>query len=196
MDMRQTLCVVVPTMLGLAIAGRIGGNEQPKPDGKAKVVREQVQGQWRFPGEKLLRIAGRVKVLNAHTLLFEDETEVNINGGMDAPDLGQQGLIGETLYACGREAAVFLEKLIAGRPVTCYSDADDPIDAKTLERADAFVGETNLQVEMVRNGWAMAHHSGMAAWEVIARDNKRGLWRGTFVFPEKWRKGERLPQEK
>jgi hypothetical protein len=42
----------------------------------------------------------------------------------------------------------------------------------------------------------MAHHSGMAPWEVIARENKRGLWRGKFVFPEKWRKGERLPQEK
>ena len=135
-------------------------------------------------------------MLDAHTLLFEDGTEVNINGGMDAPDLGQQGLIGETLYRCGKEAAAFLEKLIDGRPVTCYSDADDAIDAKKLGRADAFVGETNLQVEMVRNGWAMAHHSGMAAWEVIARDNKRGLWRGTFVFPEKWRKGERLPREK
>jgi hypothetical protein len=40
-----------------------------------------------------------------------------------------------------------LEKLIDGRPVTCYSDADDPIDAKKLKRADTFVGETNLQVE-------------------------------------------------
>ncbi len=51
--------------------------------------------------------------------------------------------------------------------MTCYSDANDPIDAKKLKRADTFVGETNLQVEMVRNGWAMAHHSGMAVWEVV-----------------------------
>jgi hypothetical protein len=35
----------------------------------------------------------------------------------------------------------------------------------------------------------------MAAWEAIAREKKRGLWRGTFVFPEKWRKSERLPAE-
>ena len=194
--MRQTFCLVVPVLLGLAIAGTGGGNEPPKPDDKPKVVREQVQGQWRHPGEKLLRITGRVKVLDAHTLLFEDGTEVNINGGMDAPDLGQQGLIGDALYPCGKEAAAFLEKLVGDRPVTCYSDADDPIDAKKLGRADAFVGETNLEVEIVRNGWAMAHHSGMAAWEVMARDSKRGLWRGTFVFPEKWRKGARLPREK
>lgn len=196
LNTRKKSCVVASTLLSLAIAGMVGGNEPPKPDDKPRVVREKVQGQWRFPGEKLLRIAGRVKVLDAHTLLFEDGTEVDINGGMDAPDLRQQGLIVETLYPCGKEAAAFLEKLIDGRPVTCYSDEDDPIDTKKLGRADAFVGETNLQVEMVRNGWAMAHHSGMAAWEVIARDNKRGLWRGTFIFPEKWRKGERLPGEK
>ncbi len=194
--MRQTLCVTVPLFLGMAIAGMGGSNEPPKPNGKPKVVREQVQGQWRFPVEKLLRITGRVKVLDAHTLLFEDGTKVNINGGMDAPDLEHQGLIGDALYPCGKEAAAFLKKLIGDQPVTCYSDADDPIDAKQLGGADAFVGETNLAVEIVRNGWAMAHHSGMAAWEVIARDNKRGLWRGKFVFPEKWRKGERLPLEK
>jgi endonuclease YncB( thermonuclease family) len=93
---------------------------------------------------------------------------------MDAPDLGQQGLIGDKLHPCGKEAAAFLENLIGDRPVTCYSDADDPIDAKRLGRAEAFVGETNLEIEMVRNGWAMAHHSGMAAWEVIARENRRG----------------------
>jgi endonuclease YncB( thermonuclease family) len=194
--MRQTLCIAVPVVLGFAIAGLGDSNEPPKPEGKPKVVREQVQGQWRFQGEKLLRIKGRVKVLDAHTLLFEDGTKVNINGGMDAPDMEQQGLIDEALYPCGKEATAFLEKLIGDRPVTCYSDADDPIDAKKLDGADAFVGETNLAVEMVRNGWAMAHHSGMAAWEVIARDKKRGLWRGKFAFPEKWRKGERLPQEK
>jgi hypothetical protein len=42
----------------------------------------------------------------------------------------------------------------------------------------------------------MAHHTGMASWESIARENKRGIWRGEFILPEKWRKGERLPGEK
>lgn len=52
-----------------------------------------------------------------------------------------------------------------------------------------------LQIELVRNGWAIARHSSMEEWEVIARENKRGLWRGQFVLPELWRKGERLPGE-
>jgi endonuclease YncB( thermonuclease family) len=189
---------MVPVLLGLAMAGTGGGNEPPRPDDKPKVVREQVQGQWRLRGDTVFRITGRVKVLDAHTLRFEDGTEVNINGGMDAPDLGQQGLIGDALYPCGKEAAAFLEKLIGDRPVTCYSDSDDPklLEAKKIGRADAFLGETSLEIELVRNGWAVAHHSGLTAWEVIARENRRGLWRGQFIFPEKWRKGERLPREK
>jgi endonuclease YncB( thermonuclease family) len=194
--MRRTFCVLASTLLGFAIALAAGIGQQPNSDAKPNVVREQVQGQWRFPGEKLLRISGRVKVLSAHTLRYEDGTEVDINGGMDAPDLEQRAVIDGKLYPCGEEAAAFLAKLIGDRPVTCYSDSDDPIDAKRLSRADAFVGETSLNVEMLRNGWAMAHHSGTAVWEVMARDNKRGLWRGKFVFPEKWRRGERLPQEK
>jgi endonuclease YncB( thermonuclease family) len=61
---------------------------------------------------------------------------------------------------------------------------------------DAFVGETMLNIEMVRHGWAISHRSGMDAWQIIARENKRGLWRGEFVVAERWIKGERLPGEK
>jgi endonuclease YncB( thermonuclease family) len=100
-----------------------------------------------------------------------------LNGAIDAPELEQKGLIGDSSYPCGKEAAEFLSKLIGNKKVT------------------SFVGETNLDIEMVRNGWAISHHRGMDTWEIIARENKRGLWRGQFVLPERWRKGERLPSE-
>jgi hypothetical protein len=35
----------------------------------------------------------------------------------------------------------------------------------------------------------------MTPYEIIARENNRGLWRGEFVLPERWRQGERLPGE-
>jgi hypothetical protein len=35
----------------------------------------------------------------------------------------------------------------------------------------------------------------MDAWEIIARENKRGRRRGEFVAPERWRKGEWLTGE-
>lgn len=42
---------------------------------------------------------------------------------------------------------------------------------------------------MVRNGWAMSDNSAMDAWSVIARENRRGLWGGKFVDPQRWRLG-------
>src|SRR5262249_24057618 len=90
-----------------------------------------------------------------------------------------------------REAAEFLTKLIGDRPVTFFDDRD--LDRGKQPFGQCFVGETHVQAEMVRNGWAISQHSGMDAWEIIARENKRGLWRGEFVRPENGRKGERLP---
>jgi hypothetical protein len=170
---------------------------QVSPGSHAKLVKEQVRGGVVFPAEKRtwLRITGKVKVLNAHTLLFEDGTEVDLNGGIDAPELEQQGMIGDSLYPCGKDAAEFLRKLIADQTVKCFAGPEH-VEGKKVRIASGFVGETNLNIEMVRNGWAFSHHSGMDPWEIIARENKRGLWRGQFVVPERWRKGERLPGEK
>jgi endonuclease YncB( thermonuclease family) len=165
-------------------------------DTNAKVRREQVRGGIVFPAEKRiwLRITGKAKVINAHTLLFEDGTEVDLNGGIEAPELEQQGMIGDSLYPCGKEAAKFLRNLIGDQTVKCLA-GQEHLDGKKVRIASAFVGETNLNIELVRNGWAVSHHSGMDAWEIIARENKRGLWRGKFIVPEHWRKGERLPGE-
>jgi hypothetical protein len=35
----------------------------------------------------------------------------------------------------------------------------------------------------------------MDGWAMIAEENHRGIWRGKFIEPERWRKGERLPGE-
>ena len=151
--------------------------------GQSTVIRDRVNG--------LERITGKVKVLNAHTLVFDDGTEVELNGGMDAPELDQKGLVDGAFYPCGKEAAEFLRKMIGDQRVTCFvfGKKGDKV------RGDCFVEETHLEIEMVRNGWALAHHEGMEAWQAIAREKKRGLWRGEFVAPERWRKGERLAGE-
>jgi endonuclease YncB( thermonuclease family) len=151
--------------------------------GQSTVIRDRVNG--------LERITGKVKVLNAHTLVFEDGTEVELNGGMDAPELDQKGLVGGKFYPCGKEAAEFLRKMISDQRVACFVFGKKG----NKVRGDCFVQETHLEIEMVRNGWALAHHEGMEAWQAIAREKKRGLWRGEFVAPERWRKGERLPGE-
>lgn len=141
-----------------------------------------------------IRLTGKVRVLDARTLVYADGTEAVLNGMMEAPELAQKGSIDGRLYPCGKEAADFLRKLIGGRKVTCLSPRDH-VEGKSMRVASAFVGETNLNVEMVRNGWAISDHEGMDPWEIIARENKRGLWRGQFIVPGRWRMGDRLPGE-
>jgi endonuclease YncB( thermonuclease family) len=190
----------IPVLFAIAaleLCVKISAPADKKPrrdEGDSKVVRERVKGQLGRPGEKILRITGKVKVLDGNTLVFGDGTEVKTGVGMDAPDLKQKALIGHSFYPCGEEAAEFLKKLIGQRTVTFLASKDQDLEAKRL-RGNCFVGETSLEIEMVRNGWAIAHHSGITAWEIIAREKKRGLWRGRFVLPERWRKGERLKGE-
>src|SRR5262249_14730977 len=49
----------------------------------SKVVKEEIRGGVAFPPEnrKWIRITGKVKVLDAHTLLYEEGTEVDLQGG-------------------------------------------------------------------------------------------------------------------
>jgi endonuclease YncB( thermonuclease family) len=142
-------------------------------------------------GSRVVKITGKVEVFDAHTLRYGDGTELELNGGMDAPDLGQPCLLGGTLYPWGKEAAVFLRNLIGDRAVTCYVEGGR---GAKLHGA-CFVGETLLDAEMVRNGWAVSHHTGMDGWQMLASENRRGVWRGKFIPPENWRKGDRLPEE-
>jgi endonuclease YncB( thermonuclease family) len=192
----------IPIALALAalvLCANLSSPDEKKTRGaedKSKVIKEQVRGGIAFPAEKRqwARITGKVKVLTAHTLLFEDGTEVELDGAIDAPELEQKGLIGDTYYPCGKEAAEFLRKLIGDKTVTCFAHPEN-VAGKKVRVATAMIGETNLNIELVRNGWAVSHHRGMDTWEIIARENKRGLWRGEFIVPERWRKGERLKGE-
>jgi hypothetical protein len=68
--------------------------------GPSTVVTDRVPGSFLSPDAGLRRITGKVKVLNAHTLSFDDGTEVELKGGIEAPELDQKGLIGDAFYPC------------------------------------------------------------------------------------------------
>jgi endonuclease YncB( thermonuclease family) len=173
--------------------------DEKKPSGpteQPKVVTDRPRGQWRSADSFRIRLTGRVTVIDANTLAFEDGRKIQAAGVADAPDLEQKALNDGKLYPCGKEAADFLKKLIGDRPVSFYAFGNRlETDDKGRLRGSCFVDEISLDKELVRNGWALAHHSGMTPYEIIAREKKRGLWRGQFVIPELWRKGERLPGE-
>jgi endonuclease YncB( thermonuclease family)/quercetin dioxygenase-like cupin family protein len=157
-----------------------------KPE-TTKVVRDRVKGSIHHAEDTVWeRTTGKVKVIDARTLEFEDGTRVVLP--IVAPELEQKGMSDGSLYACGKEAAEFLRKLIGDQPVTVYRHGK--------RNADAYVGDVSIEHEMIVNGWALADHNGRHPAEIIARESRRGLWRGQFVDPDEWRQGKRLAKEK
>ncbi len=139
--------------------------ELPKADERHQTVHDR----WRGERE---RFTGKVTIVSGRTMEFEDGTRVLLFAA-DAPEPGRQCLIGESLYPCDEQAAKFLRKLIDNQTVTCF---EYPSGESTC-----YAGETNLSEAMIRGGWALAGHDGFRPTEIIARERKRGIWRGELV---------------
>jgi endonuclease YncB( thermonuclease family) len=186
--MRRTLAVLFVGLLVWYVPGAAWNGQPPKPkEEPPPVVRDQIKGSIHHPGGFVGdRIRGKVKVIDARTLEFADGTRVLLT--RVTPDLAQLGRIDGQFYPCGREAVDFLRGLIGDNPVMAFCEGGNQL-------WDVYIGDTNLEQAMVSNGWALAHHSSLHPAEVIAREHKRGMWRGEFVSPAEWRKGERLPGE-
>ena len=164
-------------------------NKATGVDGIPKIVKDRVKGSiYHDKGQREWeRITGQVRVIDAHTLEFADGTRILLH--VVAPELDQVGVIESSLYLCGKEAAEFLRKLIGEQPVMCFLvEAQD-------DKWIGYVGDTNLTHALIINGWGLAHHSSLHAAEIVARESKRGLWRGQFLDPDEWRTGKRFPSE-
>jgi endonuclease YncB( thermonuclease family) len=191
----------IPHLLSVALLlleanGPLGGVLAQEPDDPLKVAKNIVKGGIAHSPEDFIRITGKPKVIDGNTIAFDDAVEIDISAGMDAPPLEQKGLIGDKFYPCGKEAAEFLRKLIDDQTATCFVGAKDKGGPGRRLQGICYVGAVRVDHEMILNGWAVADHSLSVPAEVIARENKRGLWRGQFIAPKRWRKGERLPGEK
>jgi endonuclease YncB( thermonuclease family) len=201
--MRRTYVVVTCLIVAhFTITSAQDRGEAPPSARAPEVIKDRVKGRiggpsldsGLIPSGDWLRIRGKAAVIDARTLVFGDGTEIDL--GIDVPEPEQKGMIGDTFYPAGQEAAEFLKKFIGDQSVTCLvsPNAQEHRQGKRMGGA-CFVGESHLGFTMIQNGWAMPGHSSMAPLEIIARENKRGLWRGKFVRPDRWREGERLPGE-
>lgn len=112
--------------------------------------------------------------------------------GIDAPELEQTCDADGAGWPCGRHAAGALADRIDGQTLECTDTGDAPY-AKISAVCRA--GEVDLNGWLVSEGWALALRSVTRAYvehEAAARKAGRGLWRGRFVKPWDWRRGERL----
>jgi endonuclease YncB( thermonuclease family) len=130
-----------------------------------------------------------------------DEDSIAIGGervrlwGIDAPDLGQTCMRGNKPWACGRDAARALERLVGGKTVRCLVIVRDKI--RRLVVGDCTLGGESLSRWMIVNGYAVMNTRQTDAYakeEAEAREAKRGVWSSTFDPPWEWRARQRRPR--
>jgi endonuclease YncB( thermonuclease family) len=109
--------------------------------------------------------------------------------GIDAPERNQKCIKNKKKYNCGVVATKALIEKINKNAVKCLTQ-------KNKDKYNRFIGicfveQENLNKWMVRNGYAIAYRRYSKDYildEQFAKINKLGLWSGTFLKPEKWRK--------
>ena len=109
--------------------------------------------------------------------------------GIDAPEKNQKCTKNKKKYNCGTVATKALINKISENAVKCLTQ-------KKKDRYNRFIGvcfveQEDLNKWMVRNGYAISYRRYSKDYildEEYAKINKLGLWSGTFLKPEKWRK--------
>jgi len=139
-------------------------------------------------------ITGSASVIDGDTIEIHGQ-RVRLFG-IDAPETGQVCRAGDKPWPCGQQAALALDKKIAGRPVSCTEKDRDRYGRIV---AICFADKVNLNAWLAAEGWALAYrHYSMdyVRDEDVARAARKGIWRGTFVAPWDWRQGQRIESTK
>ena len=135
--------------------------------------------------------ASEVRVIDADTADI-DGTRYRLLG-IDAPETRQTCRAWGRTWDCGAAATEALASRAEG--MRCEGSDTDRY-GRTIGVCSS--GGADLNAWLVANGWALAYRQFSQAYvskETHARSNKRGIHRGEFVEPWRWRRGERLEGE-
>ena len=143
-------------------------------------------------------IYGIPKIIDGDTVHINNK-KIRLEG-IDAPEIKQQckkpflkisAIIGFEFnknYSCGVIAKKKLIDKIDNSKIKCISSSKDRYKRFL---ATCFKDKINLNKWMVRNGNAVAYKRYSKDYvrdEAYAKENKLGVWEGSFMMPEKWRK--------
>ena len=132
--------------------------------------------------------------MDGDTLHFENLDERICLKGVDAPESRQKCKDGNgELYPCGQVATDALRDKIENLPVRCEGEERGRYGRLIVICYSA--DGTDLNGWLIRQGYALAYRGfsqRYIAAEYEAQKSKRGLWRGQFIKPWRWRRGDRL----
>ncbi len=137
-------------------------------------------------------ISTQVKVIDGDTIVL-GEFRIRLQG-IDAPELAQECRDKQSmqLYKCGEVAKEYLIKLTTLQEVAC---TDEGMDKYKRQLSYCYVGDININREMVKTGNALAYSKYdlfFVKEEIQARWNKAGVWGSEFEKPETFRKNKNL----
>ena len=129
-----------------------------------------------------------VRVLDGDSLAF-GALRIRLQG-IDAPELKQEcrDIKSNQLYKCGEISKDYLISLIAKQSVKCSNEG---LDRYKRQIGYCYVGDVNLNQEMVRSGNAVAYieyDKSFVKEEKEAKSKELGIWSSNFIYPNKFRK--------
>jgi endonuclease YncB( thermonuclease family) len=116
--------------------------------------------------------------------------------GVDGPELDQTCIDeGGENWPCGKEARNRLAALIADRVVHCDIKAIDPSSDRRTGVCRMEAEYITLGQRLVREGWAInvepQSKGRFKEEEEAAQSDRAGLWKGCFVAPDDFRRGNK-----
>ena len=140
-------------------------------------------------------IEGFPKIVDGDTIYIKSY-KIRLEG-IDAPEMKQKCkkpffqvmfFNFEKDYYCGQISKKKLAQIIGNKSVKCILLGKDRYKRYL---AKCIKDTVNLNRWMVRNGYAVAYRKYSKQYvldENFAKEEKLGLWGGSFIKPEKWRK--------
>ena len=134
----------------------------------------------------------------SHIRVIDADT-VDVDGtryrlfGIDAPETDQTCRAWGRTWDCGAAATEALMSRAEG--MSCEGSGTD-IYGRVIGVCSS--GGEDLNAWLVANGWAIAYRryaEDYVGQEDEARSNRRGIHRGEFIEPWRWRRGERIEGE-
>ena len=140
-------------------------------------------------------IFGKANIIDGDTIKIKSK-KIRLLG-IDAPEKDQKCkkpfasinfLNFQKSYNCGSVSSRSLKKKIGNKPIKCVSKSKDRYKRYL---GICFLDNLDLNKWMVKNGYAVAYKKYSKKYELqeqYAKENKLGIWEGSFIEPEKWRR--------